>query len=46
MILELNNINVPKSLINSVIALMNTYKKEIFKSIPKNVNSNKLKEIT
>ena len=46
MILELNNINVPKSLINSVIALMNTYTKEIFKSIHKNVNSNKLKEIT
>ena len=42
--LELNNIIVPKSLINSIITSMNTYKEEIYNNIYKNINSNKLKE--
>ena len=42
--LELNNIIVPKSLTNSIITSMNTYKEEIYNNIYKNINSNKLKE--
>ena len=43
--LELNNINIPKNLTNSLITLLNTYQEEIFNNINKNNNSNKLKEI-
>ncbi len=43
--LELNNINIPKNLTNSLITLLNTYQDEIFNNINKNYNSNKLKEI-